>query len=135
MATGFTAFLVVWAGAVWGTIAFHAPLIFPVVFGGVGLLLVYVTLDQWLRVTRVIAGDGRVAVASGWLGPRRERTILAGEIADVVVKIGAQSGSTPLYDVILATTSGEGVAAGGGIRDKREAEWLAGVIRRAVKPA
>jgi hypothetical protein len=105
------------------------------VFGGIGLLLLYVTLDQWLRVTRVIAGDGRVAVASGWLGPRRERTIMAGEIADVVVKIAAQSGSTPFYDVTLATTSGKEVVAGGAIRDKREAEWLAGVIRRAVKPA
>jgi hypothetical protein len=135
MAAGLTAFLVVWAGAVWAAIALHAPLIFPVVFGGIGLLLLYVTLDQWLRVTRVIAGDGRVAVASGWLGPRRERTIMAGEIADVVVKIAAQSGSTPFYDVTLATTSGKEVVAGGAIRDKREAEWLAGVIRRAVKPA
>jgi hypothetical protein len=135
MAAGLTAFTAIWAGAVWATIALHVPLIFPIVFGGFGLLLVYVTLDQWLRVTRVRAGDGAVTVASGWLAPGGERTIGAGEIADVTIKIGAQSGGTPYYDIAIVTQAGKRVGAGGGIRDKREAEWLAEVIKRAVKPA
>jgi hypothetical protein len=134
MAAGLTAFTAIWAGAVWATIAFHAPLIFPIVFAGFGLLLVYVTLDQWLRVTRVMAGDGAVTVASGWLGPGGERRIGAAEIADVTIKIGAQSGGTPYYDIVIVTKAGRRVDAGGGIRDKREAEWLAEVIKRAVKP-
>jgi hypothetical protein len=134
MAAGLTAFTTIWAGAVWANIALHAPLIFPIVFVGFGLLLVYVTLDQWLRVTRVRAGDGAVTVASGWLSPGGERTIGAGEVADVTIKIGAESGGTPYYDITIVTNAGRRVEAGGGIRDKREAEWLAGVIRRAVKP-
>jgi len=134
MAAALTCFLVIWAGAAWGTIAIHAPLIFPVVFGGFWLLLLYVTLDQWLRVARVTAGDGSVSVASGWLAPGGERTLRAAEIADVVTKIGAQWGTTPFYDVYLATTAGKQIGVGGAIRDKREAEWLAGLIRQAVKP-
>jgi hypothetical protein len=134
MSAGLTVFLALWTGAVWGTVALHAPLIFPLVFGGFGLLLAFLTLDQWLRVTRVTAGDGTVTVASGWLSPGGERTLRAAEIADVTIKIGAQAGGTPFYDIVIVTTAGKRVGAGGGVRDTREAEWLAGTIRRAVQP-
>lgn len=132
MAAGLTFFLAIWAGATWGAIALGAPLIFPVVFCAFGLLLVIVVLDQWLGVTRVTAGDGAVTVASGWLVPRRERTVRASEIADVTTRIGSQSGGTPFYDLTIVTTAGKRIGAGGRIRDKREAEWLAGVVRTAV---
>jgi hypothetical protein len=133
MATGLTCFLAIWVAATWGAIALGAPLIFPLVFGAFGLLLVILVLDQWLGVTRVTDGDGAVTVATGWLVPRRERTLRAGEIADVTIRIGSQGGGTPYYDLAIVTTAGKRVGAGGGIRDKREAEWLAGVIRRAVR--
>ena len=87
------------------------------------------------RVTRVTAGDGQVTVASGWLGPNRERTLRAAEVTDVTTKIGAQGGNATYYDVILVTTAGKRVTAGRGIRDKREAEWLAATIKGAVGPA
>ncbi len=134
MAAGLTAFLAIWSGAVWATIALHTPLIFPIVFGGFELLLVFVTLDQWLRITRVTAGDGAVTVASGWLAAAGGRTLQAAEIADVTTGIGAQAGGTPFYDIVIVTTAGKRVPAGGAIRDKREAEWLAATIKRAVKP-
>ena len=135
MAAGLTAFGALWAGAVWLTIALDAPLIFPIVFGAFGLLLAVAVLDAWLTVTRVTVGDGRVTVASGWLGANRERTLSAAEVADVTTKIGAQAGTTMYYDVTLVTTGGKRVAAGRGIRDKREAEWLAATIRAALRPA
>ena len=69
-----------------------------------------------------------MTVASGWLVPKRERTLRAAEVAEVTTKIGAQAGQTPYYDVVLVTTSGKRVTAGGGIRDKREAEWLAATM-------
>jgi hypothetical protein len=132
MAVGLTCFLALWAAATWGAVALGAPIIFPLVFGAFGLLLVVMVLDQWLGVTRVTAGDGAVTVVSGWITPRRERVLRAGEIADVTIRIGSQSGGTPYYDLTIVTTAGKRVGAGGGVRDKREAEWLAGVIRGAV---
>jgi hypothetical protein len=133
MAAGLTVFLGIWVAAIWATVHFDAPLIFPLVFGLFGVLLLIVVLDQWLTVTRVTAGDGAVTVATGWLLPRRERTLRAAEVMEVTTRIGSEAGRTPYYDVTLVTTAGKRVAAGGGIGDKREAEWLAGVIRRAVK--
>lgn len=134
MAAGITAFTALWAAAVWAGIALGAPLVFPIVFGAFWLLLAIAVLDAWLTVTRVTAGDGGVTVASGWLAPRRERTLRAGEIAEVATKIGGQAGRTTYYDVVLVTNAGKRVAAGRGIRDKREAEWLAATLAAAVRP-
>jgi hypothetical protein len=132
MAMGLTAFLGLWAAAIWGTLVFHAPLIFPVVFGAFGLLLVVMVLDQWLAVTRVTVGDGAVTVANGWLAPRRERTLGAAEVAEVTTRIGSQAAGALYYDLTIVTKAGKGVAAGAGIRDKREAEWLAATITSAL---
>jgi hypothetical protein len=134
MAAGLTAFGLLWGGAVWLAIALHAPLIFPIVFGAFGLLLAFAVLDSWLTVTRVNVGDGRVTVASGWLGSGRERSLAAAEVADVTTRIGSQAGTAVYYDVVLVTAADKRVAAGRGIRDKREAEWLAATIKAALRP-
>ena len=135
MAGGLTAFTALWVGATWLAAALDAPLVFPLVFGAFGLLLAAFVLDAWLTVTRVTVGDGRVAVASGWLAPSREKVVTAGEMSDVTTRIGAQAGGTVYYDVMVMTTAGKRVAAGRGIRDKREAEWLAATIKAALRPS
>jgi hypothetical protein len=132
MATGLTLFLAFWVFATWATVHFGAPIVFPIVFAAFGLLLLSIALDQWLGVTRVTAGDGQVTVASGWLVPRRERTLRAPEIADVTARITSQSGNTPYYDIAIVTTAGRRVPAGSAVRDKREAEWLATMIKERV---
>jgi hypothetical protein len=134
MAAGLTAFGALWVGATWLAAALGAPIIFPIVFGAFGVLLAVFVLDAWLTVTRVTVGDGRVTVASGWLAPSRERVVPAGEVSDVTTRIGAQAGGTVYYDVTVLTTAGKRVAAGRGIRDKREAEWLAATIKAALRP-
>ena len=76
-----------------------------------------------------------MTVASGWLGANREKFLPVAEVTDVTTKIGAQAGTTMYYDVTLVTAAGKRVAAGGGVRDKREAEWLAATLRAAINPA
>jgi hypothetical protein len=43
-----------------------------------------------------------------------------------------QSGSTVFYNLAVVQTNGRSTNAGSGIRDKREAEWLAGLVRQAL---
>jgi hypothetical protein len=133
MAASLTVFTLIWAAAVWATIAFDAPLIFPIVFGGFGVLLVFLVIDQWMGVARVTADRGGVTIAKGWLVPGRERTLRAAEVADVTTRIGSQAGRTAYYDVAIVTTAGKRVTAGGGIPDKREAEWLAATVQAALR--
>lgn len=58
--------------------------------------------------------------------------IPARDISAVEVRIGMQAGSTVYYDLAVVTAGGRRTNAGSGVRDKREAEWLAGLIRQAL---
>lgn len=131
-AVGLTMFLALWLGVIWAMVRLGAPILFPLVFGAFALLLLWIALDQWLWVSRVTAGDGAVTVATGLLAPTRERRLAAAEIAEVTTRIGMQAGGTPYYDVVVVRRDGRRVVAGRGIRDKREAEWVAGAIREGV---
>ena len=129
---GLTVFLLLWLGVVWALVHFDAPVIFLVVFGAIALLLLWGTIAAWLGVSRITVGDGSVTVASGLLTAGRERQLRAAEISGVTTKIGMQAGNTPYYELVLVRTDGKRMTVGGGIRDKREAEWLAATIREAL---
>jgi hypothetical protein len=133
-AVGLTVFLLLWLGATAATVLLGAPILFPVVFGLFAVLLLWAALDQWLSVSRVTTGDGAVSVASGLVTAGRERRLATSEVAEVTTRIGMQAGGTPYYDVILVRREGKRMVAGRNIRDKREAEWVAGLIREGVTP-
>jgi hypothetical protein len=133
-AIGLTLFLLLWLGAIMAMVLLGAPLVFPIVFGLFAALLMWAVLDQWLGVARVTAGDGAVRVASGLITAGRERLVPSPEVVEVVTRIGMQAGGTPYYDIVVVRRNGRKVVAGRGIRDKREAEWVAGLIRESVDP-
>jgi hypothetical protein len=133
MAMSLTVFTLIWVGAIWATIAFRAPLVFPIVFGAFGVLLMLILIDQWVGVTRVTADRDGVTVAKGWLVPGSGRTLRAADVAEVTIRIGSQAGRTPYYDITIVTTAGKRVTAGGGIPDKSEAEWLAATVQAALR--
>jgi hypothetical protein len=128
-----TCFVAMWLAVVWATVHFGAPMLLQIVFGAFGLVLLWATVASWLGVTQVTVGDGAVAVATGLLGPMRERRLTADEVAEVTTRIGMQSGNTPYYDLILVRKDGKRMSAGRGIRDKQEAEWLAATMREALR--
>jgi hypothetical protein len=132
-ALGLTAFFGFWLAATVLVIVLRAPIVFPIFLGGFSLLFALIVADAWLGVTRVTAGRAGVTVASGWVTPRRERTLRAADVADVTTRITAQAGTTPYYELKVVTKAGKQVGAGGGIRDKREAEWLAERVRAALR--
>jgi len=131
-ALGLTVFTLLWAGLIAALIQFHAPLLFPVVFGAFGLLLLVGSLELWLTVSRVVLDKGSITVAQGYIYPGSEKIIPAPQIASVIPKISMQAGTRPYYDVVLLTTAGQQIAAGRWIRNKREAEWLAATIKDAL---
>jgi hypothetical protein len=133
-ALGLTVFVLLWSVAVWFLIHYRAPVIFPIVFGAFELLLLLFVLELWLRVSRVVAGDGSLSIGTGYLIPGGERSWVASEIDDVTTRITMQAGGRPYYDVVAVTKNGKKVTAGHSVRDKHEAEWLAATIKRALRP-
>ncbi|MEO8088830.1 MAG: hypothetical protein ABI703_00880 [Gemmatimonadales bacterium] len=132
VATSVTLLLLIWLGCIALQMYFRAPLIFPIITGLVGLLILIGVLDLWLTVSRVTVDAGTLTWATGYLFPGRERTLHASEIADLIASIGMQAGTTVYYDVVVVRKNGKKLKVGTSLRNKREAEWLAGVLKKAL---
>ena len=132
VAISMTFFLLLWLGSIALQVYFGAPMVFPIVFGIFGLLILIGVLDLWLGVSRVTADAGTLTWATGYLAPARERTLQASEIGDVIATMGMQAGTTVYYDVTVVRKNGKKAKLARSVRDKREAEWLAGTIKQAL---
>ena len=131
-AAGLTVFTLIWWGTLGIQVYLHAPIVFPIVTALFGLLLMIGVLDLWLKVSRVTVDAGTVTVATGYLEPGRERRLMAAEVADVAAAIGMQAGKSVYYDVVIRRKDGKKTTAGRSVRDKREAEWLAATMKKAL---
>jgi hypothetical protein len=131
-ASGLTLFAGLWGGVVWLLVSLKAGVFFVGIFGLVELALLYAVLRMWFRVTEVTAAREGVAIASGFGSVGEPRRIPAAEVAGVETGIGMQAGNTVYYSLTIVGKDGRRVNAGSGIRDKREAQWLAGLIRQAI---
>jgi hypothetical protein len=132
MAAGLTMIFVLWCGAIWAVIHFKAPVLFPIVFGFFGVLLLWGVVDVWLKVTRVTVDSAGITVANGYLTSGAGKAIAPGDVADVTAAITAQGGTTPYYTVQVVRKDGKKISAGAWIRDKHEAEWLAATIKSSL---
>jgi len=132
VATSLTFFLLLWLGSIALQVYFHAPLVFPIVTGIFGLLILIGVLDLWLEVTRVTVDAGTLNWAKGYLSPGRDHGLTASEIAEVNAQIGMQAGTTVYYDVVVTRKGGKKIRVGRSLRDKREAQWLAATIQKAL---
>jgi hypothetical protein len=112
-----------------------APIVFTAIFGMASALLLYATLTMWAGSTRVRVRSDGVAVQSRLFGIGRTQRIPADRIEGVALAVGMQSGQTAYWDLRLETKDApKGIRAGGNIRDKREAEGLAALLRDTLRP-
>jgi hypothetical protein len=131
-ALGLTAFAALWAAIIWLIVYVKAPVLFLVAFGLVELALLYGVLRMWLRVVEVTAGRDGISIATGFGTVGDPIRIDPRDITAIEVRIGLQAGTKVYYDLAVLQRNGRRANAGSGIGDKREAEWLAGLIRQAV---
>lgn len=128
-----TVFFLVWSGVTVAMLKLGAPLLFPVIFGVFDLLLFYGVLAHWLGRVTVVADTGLLTVDRRILGFGGERRLEGNVISAIEPAIGMQVGSTPYYDIKVTRSDGRPLTVGGGIRDKREAQYLAGLLFKAVR--
>ena len=138
LAAFITLFAVIFSAIGYFLMHSRAPIIFPIAFGGVGLLVGYFALQMWLATTRVIIGSS-LHFQSGILGGGKVREINLSDTASITDRVGAQSGNgtgTPYYDIELNLTDGRKFTLGRSLRDKHEVELFVfsgcGAGRQAV---
>ncbi|HEX5398649.1 MAG TPA: hypothetical protein VFY06_06315 [Verrucomicrobiae bacterium] len=102
-----TLFMLVFNGVAVVTLHFDAPILFPIVFGLIGLLLIFVTFNLWFKSSRVTIDSSGVRVTKRWLMFSQFRTFAAKEIVRFDTKAGIQSGTTVFWDIKLVTNGSE----------------------------
>ncbi len=130
-AVSVTIFLLIFAGAIWLQLHLDIFLIFPILTGVFALLLLFFVVSLWCTSSRVVIESGGVRIHRSTLGFRTTTVIPCEEVSDVNLHVGMQQNQTvtqsgqAYYDIEFHRQPGRKVTAGRGVRNKREAEWLA----------
>ena len=131
-AFGLLVFTLIWTGAVVLMIKLKAPILFPIIFGLIDVLLLLFVVSLWTSASRVVADATGLNVTRRWLFSSRKDFVAAGEIKAVETKIGMSSGSTAYYDLFAVTLAGKKMKLASGIQCKKDSTWLAQEINQAL---
>jgi hypothetical protein len=134
-AVGATVLVLLWSGVVWFLVTVKAPILFPVVFGLVDLVLLGIVLYLWLGTSTITHDGGTLRVRNSVLGIGVTQAVPCADVVAVDSPITMQTGGgsgTPYYSVRFRCRDGRTVEARFEIRDKQEVEWLIAELRRAV---
>jgi hypothetical protein len=137
LSLGFGAFTALWWGVVAALGVSDAPLLFPVVFGGFGLLIGSVWAGLTFGASRAIADPDRLSVRHSWFGlPGRTRSVAASQVQRFRLKIGLQAGGarkTAYHDLIAELAGGGKLTIARALRSRREGEWLIARLEEALR--
>ena len=125
-------FTLVWTGVVAVLIIAGAPILITLVFGFFDLLLLYVVAQLLFAEYRIIVEGGDVSVRQSLFGIMTGRKIPCQDVTGVRVRIGGQSGTGVLRSLVLVRKDGREVKAGGLLKDKALADWLADEVQRSI---
>lgn len=132
IACGTTLFTAIWVGVVWFLWHLGAPLLFPIVFGLFGLLMVWISIDMWLWSSTIEVEPGSLTVRSGLPLKAERRHFTAFEIHSLKPVKGMQSGRQVYYSLKLRTGEDRGLTILRHLPGRVEAEKVAALIAEKV---
>lgn len=118
-------FLVIWNGAIWLMIQEKAPILFPIFFGLFDLLILAAFLGSLLFSARIITGPTGMRMESKFIVPVGTKHFTSEQIKQIRIDSDMESGDKKYYFIQLVPHTGSRVKLAGGIRDKKQAQWLA----------
>jgi hypothetical protein len=120
-------FTLVWTAVVYFLSYSHAPLIFPIVFSGMDLLLVYACLHNFLATSRIRIGNGELSYTSKMLGIGGTKRVPISQIDKIVaVTTGEANGSryNNGHSIRLMTKDDRRHIIVPDISSRQEARWV-----------
>ena len=139
-AVGSTIFLLIWLGVLAAMAHFEVWPFFQVVWGLFAVLILLAVLDAWFGSSTIRVEDGQIHAGHGTVGRGRMRAIRFGEISKIKTDVGSTQSesmtqsSRAWWNVKAARkTGGRDFLIAQNLRNQREAEWLAGEMRRRVE--
>ena len=128
-------FAAIWTGSVVFLYKVHAPWLFTAFFALFDALFLLIVADLFFGVTRLTVGNGAITRTYTMLGLGRRNTIPFENISKIDLHINMQTSGrrgTPYYALRATFINGRTRVLASGIKDKRQAEWLAAELRRAI---
>jgi hypothetical protein len=132
VALGLAAFTVLWTAFIVLMIALGAPLLFPIVFGLVDLLLVWFIVHMWAGETRVTIDPTGITIHPRFPVLASSTVLPPGRVSDVRLSIGMQSGNAVFYNLDLTRETGTTVTIPAFLRNKRDAERVAVMMKQRL---
>jgi hypothetical protein len=129
---GLMVFFAIWSAIFWMVVHFKAPIIFPIVWGFVDLLIFVAVLHFLTGTTRVVADATGLMITKRMLCFGRTWIVSAGAVADIKAVIGMTSGQTAFQNLTVVCRDGRRIIAGSAIKDSQEAQWLAARMLKRV---
>lgn len=125
---------------------------FAVFFGGLGMVLLWsgapraiawilaltggvigmAAANLWFGTSRILANTDGLEITQGFLGLGRTRLIPADQVREITTQTGMQANARYYSDLALQLQGNRRLVLGRAIREKREAEWLADRLLRAL---
>jgi hypothetical protein len=134
----FFGFIAITVGACVGIFGFEGSfldcfiLMFPVIFGGIGLLMVYFSLHMLFAWSRITVSRSSIELEGRGLLRSTMKLIDANSISTLDIKSNASVNQTKYYDIHLTTHTGERHALGRLIKGQAAAQGLLDRINRTL---
>lgn len=135
-AVGATFVWLIWAVIVGVLIAHHVPVLLPLIFGVMNLLMLFYVCDLWFRRSRVVVSAGMITIETGWPGYKKEISVKNADVAEIAAQTSMTVGHAAYYDLKLRTRDGKEWILAKNLNHKPEADWLARQLTAAAaKPS
>jgi len=128
---GFILFSIIWYAVIIVMFVFQVPRFFPMFFGLVGLIIMWVGFD-WMLGQSVIRADRQsLSILRTWIGFGSPQEIPPRDVSAITTSIGGVQNGVPTYDVVVQCGEKK-VTAAKYVQSKRDAEMVAARVRRAI---
>lgn len=124
-------FTAIWSGVVYFLLHSRAPMIFPIVFGLMDLLLVSTSFHVLFGTSRISVGNGEILSARKVLGIGRVKRFSISQIDAIMPVTSGQVGGNqgnPEYAIRLVTKEGRRYTLADEISSRQEARWIVSQI-------
>ncbi|MBP1692059.1 MAG: hypothetical protein H6Q32_1411 [Bacteroidetes bacterium] len=113
-----------------------APVIFPLVFGIFGCVVIFSLIFATFGESRIVVEEGQITVRNSLRGIMigRPRHVPCAQVDKIGVKGESRAGKRGYFSITLTQKDGKATSPLQFLPDRRQADWLAEEVRKAMEP-